>query len=50
MVTAQREAQSVIYSLTDQRIIDALDLLRAVLADKLQSQAALASTVYEKKE
>lgn len=47
MVSAQREGQSVIYALADVRIIQALDLLRAVLTDKLKSQAALASTAYE---
>jgi DNA-binding transcriptional ArsR family regulator len=47
MVTAQREGQSVFYAIADQRIIQALDLLRAVLANKLKNQAALADTVYE---
>jgi len=41
LVTAQREGQSVIYTLADQRVIQALDLLRAVLANKIKSQAAL---------
>jgi ArsR family transcriptional regulator len=41
LVSAQREGQSVVHTLTDRRIIKALDLLRAVLADKLKSQAAL---------
>jgi DNA-binding transcriptional ArsR family regulator len=45
MVTAQRDGQSVIYTLADQRIIQALDLLRSVLHDKLVSQAALATHV-----
>jgi DNA-binding transcriptional ArsR family regulator len=45
MVTAQRDGQSVIYTIADQRIIQALDLLRSVLHDKLASQAALASQV-----
>lgn len=45
LVTAQRDGQSVIYTLADQRIIQALDLLRAVLASNLKSQAALADTV-----
>ncbi|MDD5467329.1 MAG: metalloregulator ArsR/SmtB family transcription factor [Anaerolineales bacterium] len=45
LVTAQRDGQSVIYTLADQRIIQALDLLRAVLASNLKSQAALANTV-----
>ncbi len=45
LVSAQREGQSLVHTLTDQRIIQALDLLRAVLASKLKSQAALAETV-----
>jgi ArsR family transcriptional regulator len=45
LVSAQREGQSVIHTLTDQRVIQALDLLRAVLADKLKSQASLMETV-----
>jgi len=45
LVSAQREGQSVIHTLTDQRVIQALDLLRAVLADKLKSQASLLETV-----
>lgn len=47
MVSAQRDGQAVIYQLADVRVIQALDLLRGVLADKLKNQAALASTVYE---
>lgn len=50
LVTARREGQSVVNTLADQRIINALDLLRAVLASNLQSQAALAETVSETKE
>lgn len=46
LAVAQREGQSVIYSLADTRVIQALDLLRAVLANKLKSQAAMADTVY----
>ena len=44
LVTARREGQSVINTLTDQRIIQALDLLRAVLATNLRDRAALAET------
>lgn len=44
MVSAHREGQSVIYTLADERIVQALDLLRAVLADQLKSHAALAET------
>lgn len=45
LVHAEREGQSVSYSLADERIIDALDLLRALLADRLQSQGDLGRTV-----
>lgn len=41
MVIARREAQSVFYSVADERIMEALDLMRAVLADLLQDQANL---------
>ena len=44
MVSAQREGQSVVYTLADERIIQALDLLRAVLADQLKSHGALADS------
>jgi len=42
MVIAQRDGKSVFYSLSDKRIIEALDLLRAVLASSLEEQVALA--------
>jgi len=45
MVQAEREGQSVFYTLSDNRIIDALDLLRGVLAGSLESQGALAQSV-----
>ena len=41
------EGQCVVNTLADQRIIQALDLLREVLASNLQSQAALAESVSE---
>jgi len=44
MVTTSRIGPSVEYTLADERLIQALDLLRAVLASKLKSQAALADT------
>ncbi|UCD42131.1 MAG: winged helix-turn-helix transcriptional regulator [Chloroflexota bacterium] len=50
LVTAKREGQSVVNTLADQRIIQALDLLREVLASNLQSQAVLAESVAESKE
>jgi len=45
MVIAEREGQSVNYSLADDRIIEAMDLLRAVLASRLQDQGDLAESV-----
>jgi ArsR family transcriptional regulator len=47
MVIAERDGQSVIYSIADRRIIHALDLLREVLADMLKSQASLSKSVSE---
>jgi DNA-binding transcriptional ArsR family regulator len=44
IVTSQREGQSVINVLADPRIIEALDLLRAVLTSKIKNQAALVET------
>jgi len=44
MVSAQRTGQSVNYMLVDERIIQALDLLRAFLADVLESRVALTRT------
>jgi ArsR family transcriptional regulator len=44
MVVGRREAQSVYYIVADERILDALDLMRAVLADILKDQARLVST------
>ncbi|HEY45990.1 MAG: hypothetical protein AMJ88_09985 [Anaerolineae bacterium SM23_ 63] len=42
LVLARREGQSVYYDIADQRVIQALDILRAVLADMLRNQATLA--------
>jgi ArsR family transcriptional regulator len=47
MVAARRKGQSVIYRLADNRIIAALDLLRSMLADKLEMQAALVHNAAE---
>lgn len=44
LVTARREGTSVYYELTDTRVIEALDILRAVLADQLESRADLIRT------
>jgi ArsR family transcriptional regulator len=49
MVIAQRNGQSVFYSLADDRIIQALELLRAMLASSLESQGELARSVAQSK-
>ena len=41
MATTERRGTVVIYSLTDMRLIEALDLLRAVMRDGLAKHAAL---------
>ncbi len=43
MVSAMRNGPSVIYSLADQRVIQALDLMRQVLADHLSQRAEWAA-------
>ena len=45
LVDHEREGTSVNYSISDDRVIQALDLLREVLADQLQDQADLAKSV-----
>jgi ArsR family transcriptional regulator len=45
LVTTERDGAAVYYSLTDKRVIEALDLLRAVLADALAQQAQLAQVL-----
>jgi DNA-binding transcriptional ArsR family regulator len=47
IVNSRREAQSIYYSIADSRIIQALDLLRQVLADMLKSQVSLSRSVNE---
>lgn len=49
IVHATREGQSVFYSLTDRRIIQALDLLRLVMVESLQKQASMVSRSIETK-
>ena len=45
MVISRREGPAVIYSLTDERLIDALDIMRQVLADNLRRRAQLVDIV-----
>jgi DNA-binding transcriptional ArsR family regulator len=41
LVTGERDGTAIYYSLTDRRIIEALDLLRAVLHKTLAQQVEL---------
>ena len=41
LVEVEREGTSAYYSLADPRIIEALDLLRAVMADRISNRANL---------
>jgi ArsR family transcriptional regulator len=45
LVAARREGPSVLYSLADERVIDALDILRSVLLGALSRQGMLAETM-----
>lgn len=45
MATAARFGATVMYSLADRRVIEALDLMRGVLADNLDQKSALAETL-----
>ena len=48
LVDTAREGTSVRYSLKDHRIIDALDLLRGLLNDQVQADAAITQANAEK--
>lgn len=45
LVIAEREGTAIYYSLADHRIIEALDILRKVLADTLAQQARLMNNI-----
>ena len=45
MVTTERRGTVIVYSLADDRLIQALDLLRAVMHDNLTKRAELASAL-----
>lgn len=47
LVSSRREGHSVIYRLRDERVIEALNMLRGVLAASLKQQGALARTATE---
>lgn len=41
LVNAHRSGQSVIYTLGDKRIIDAMEILRGILVEQIENQASL---------
>jgi len=45
MVTTERRGTVIVYSLTDNRLIQALDLLRAVMHDNLAKRAELVNAL-----
>ena len=47
LVRASRQGASVVYRVTDQRLIEALDLLRSVLRDRINYRAQLVGSEEE---
>lgn len=47
IVRTERDGQNIFYRLSDHRFVQALDLLRATLADQLKDQALLAKQANE---
>lgn len=45
LVTARRDGMNVYYSLTNEKVLDALDLLRQVLNENLNRSATLARAI-----
>jgi ArsR family transcriptional regulator len=41
LVNAERQGMNVIYSISDPRVIESLDILRAILRDQLQEQTQI---------
>lgn len=50
LVTTERKGTSVMYTLQDRRIIEALDLMRAILNDQIKAEAAITQAISENKE
>ena len=45
LVNTEREGTNIYYSLTDKRIVDALNLLRAVLQAQMEAEAQVTQTL-----
>ena len=48
LVRATRQGTSVLYELTDPRVIEALDILRSIMRDSIQKRATLVEDVAAK--
>lgn len=48
LIYAERQGQFVVYQLADRRVIQALEILRGMVADMLQGQGELAHTVKDR--
>ena len=49
LVLTARQGTAILYSLADQRIIDALDIMRAILAEQIMTQAAITGAISNEK-
>ena len=47
LVSTERRGTAVLYSLLDERIIKVLDLMRAILNDQIQAEAAITKSIPE---
>jgi len=47
MVSTERRGTAVLYSLLDNRIIDVLDMMRAILNDQIQAESAITKPIPE---
>ena len=45
LVKTERQGTAILYSLFDRRIIDALDLMRAILNDQIRAEAAITNRI-----
>jgi ArsR family transcriptional regulator len=45
LVEAERQGNNVVYSLRHPKVIDAIDILRAVMSEELERQTALRAPV-----
>lgn len=49
LVLTARQGTAILYSLADQRIIEALDIMRTILAEQIMTQAAITGAISNEK-